>query len=166
VQTPDSGRTPPAARLPRSRLTRTRRERGLARAALLLTVYAASVGGCAPTGVVGTYLDAGGRCDPLTPTCPAGTACTLREDPALDACRPTGALEIGAACETLDACGAGAVCAVVDERRMRIDVEAIAAGGTCARVCGREAPVCPSPQQCHDLGRGSTLRVDFGACAP
>ena len=123
------------------------------RLALLLSL------GCSPTATIGTYTDGGVRCDPLADDCGDGMTCSLRSDPAMDACRASGGLPVGATCADLDACEPGAQCVVLGPTGATLDP----AGGTCARVCARDAPSCA---RCVGLLAESGVRIDYGVCAP
>lgn len=122
---------------------------------------------CQPSVIVGVYRDGGARCDPLSASCGGGMACTLRGDPAMDACRAIGTLALGAPCTTLDACVAGAQCVRIAGTSASLAPADVALGGRCRAVCARDAPDCAATEHCTDVtdGAGGT-RLDFGVCAP
>lgn len=123
--------------------------------------------GCQPTANVGTLREAGMRCDPLGSDCGDAMACTVRSDPAMDACRPVGALAVGAPCTALDTCVAHAQCARIGDATASLDPADLSFAARCVQVCARDAPACDAAERCTDVrdGDGGT-RVDFGLCAP
>jgi hypothetical protein len=149
---PATKRSPSAARLARVALSR------------LATAIALSA--CTPVGIVGVYTDGGARCDPLTAGCGASRACSLRRDPTMDACRDVDGVASGAPCATPDACASGAQCVSIDARGASLEPAAITSG-SCARICARDAPECPSGERCVGiLAVSGGVRVDYGVCAP
>ena len=129
---------------------------------LVITSY---VSGCRPAAVVGTYSDAGVRCDPLGSDCGSGT-CTLRADPAMDACRSAGTLAERSPCDALDTCVPGAQCATILASSATLD-PAWLRTGLCLRICARDAPACEAGERCLGIeASGGGVRVDYGVCAP
>jgi hypothetical protein len=137
----------------------------LVRAAFALVLCATPA--CQPTATIGVYRDASMRCDPLGNDCGPSMACTLRSDPAMDACRAVGALAVGARCTMLDACIAGSQCARLDPTGASLAPASLSSGATCRRVCARDAPSCDASERCIDIADESGhTRLDFGLCGP
>jgi hypothetical protein len=132
---------------------------------LLLALIVSMLSGCEPTAIVGVYSDAGGRCDPLGTSCETGTACALRSDPAMDACRPVGGASVGAPCTALDACEPGAQCAAIEDGTATLEPADLAAA-TCAAICARDSPECAVGRACVGIRSSEGIRIDYGICAP
>ncbi len=119
--------------------------------------------GCEPTATVGSYLEAGSRCDPLSDACGAMRACVLDPDPTMDGCRPVDGVATGEPCGAVDACGAGTQCAafIADEASVAAEDVSI---GICAAVCARDAPRCALGERCVSLRATTGIRLDYGVC--
>jgi hypothetical protein len=136
----------------------------LVRVAFSRCALLAVVAGCQPMGTVGVYTDAALRCNPLGASCGAGRACSLRDDPAMDACRDVEGVASGQPCSDVDACEAGSQCVTLSAESARLFASA---PGTCARICARDVPDCASGERCVGIMTASaSVRIDYGVCGP